>query len=432
MRRLFLFLFFAAAALLFLLNAPTLDMLGYPYSNDSGPVLTRIHPATFLLAVALVVAIVLAPYRLLRELRSPVLLFFLFATVCLLIRAVMLVMSGITGGELTLVITNFLTPILAMLCVALILPHEANAFATFIRLFFVVNSLVALAERAVGHRFIPSILDRFHDPRAAALVGHPLNGAVLTGLIIIFLVSARRGRMPVWMRFGEIALHAAALFAFGGRSAIVFTPVILLLQAVAGRNRAGEAKISFAQRAAPFALLMVGVSLTMLPIKFVDDTLDRFTQDNGSAQTRNSAIEMISRLPMRDLLTGLNVQERMALSRFYNTTQGIELSWVALLMDFGLIAVLPMMVAFPLYLLATARSLDRSAFYMVLFFLFVTFGSLSIGVKSLLVVQLLLMMLTLARARPVSLTFRESLGAASRSETSGAVSSRDRAIRLET
>ena len=61
-----------------------------------------------------------------------------------------------------------------------------------------------------------------------------------------------------------------------------------------------------------------------------------------------------------------------------------------------------MMFGLPLFLWRMSQTLDRSAFYMGMLFMIVTAGSLSIGVKSLLIPQCVLMMLFLSQRRYVA------------------------------
>ncbi len=397
MRRIFLGLVILGFGLLFVLGGVTLDWLGWRYTLDDGPFITKIHPATYILVIAALFALFHSPYRVIQLFTNRIFLLYLAATFILLLRAILFQMGGVTGGELTMVLTNFVTTGLALICATCLTPADLAKGALPIRGFFVVNSFMALAERAQGHRFIPSFLDTLHEPRAAALVAHPLNGSLLTGLMIVHLVTARRGAHPVWHRLPELVLHGIAMFAFGGRSAIVFTPTILLLSAILGRNRTGLARLTIMQRALPLAVLALGIGLIFLPIPFVDQTLDRFSNDNDSANTRNGAMQFFMALPKANILAGIDINQRMTFAAFFHTAQGIELSWLAIIITFGLAAALPMMIAFPLLLYQTSRSLDRSAFYMAAFFLVVTAGSLSIGSKSLLVAQCFVMMFVLSQ-----------------------------------
>jgi hypothetical protein len=173
---------------------------------------------------------------------------------------------------------------------------------------------------------------------------------------------------------------------------------MLVLSSLAARNRAGEARVSLFQRSLPFLLVLLGIGLVFLPIDFVDATLDRFTNDANSAVQRDSALGMVLTIPMRELLFGLDIYQRIALMRSFDAA-AIELAWIALTITYGLLATLPMMVALPLVIYTISRQLDRSALFMGILFIVVTAGSLSIGVKSLLVCEFFLMVLILCQPK---------------------------------
>jgi hypothetical protein len=406
MNRASYWLLVASAFLLLFVNGTVLDLIGWSYSLDSGSTITKFHPGTYLLVVTLVVATYQTPFRVLRAVRDPAMILFLVATFVLFVRAIFIVRAGDTGGEFSAVITNFLTTALFLIIAGSLDATTFSRFVILVRTFFVLNSLMALAERAIGHRFVPSFLDSTSDTRAAALVAHPLIGSLLTGLMLIWLVSARRQRLPIWTRLPEIGLHAAAMFAFGGRSALVATPTVLLLSAIMGRPKRGEASISSLQRVLPFAVLLLGIILIFAPIPFVDATLDRFSEDGNSASTRDSAIQMITTIPTSDLLFGMRSIDRTLLANFYKTPAGFELAWISLTATYGLLAVIPMAIALPVLLFRTARKLDRSAFYMAIQFLIVTAGSLSFGVKSLVIAQVFIMMSFLSQPTWMELSAR--------------------------
>lgn len=404
MARFFYILFFVCTGAIFLLGPHVLDLLGWRFTDDNGPALTRLHPATYLMFVTTALAYLAFPKKFRRALASWPFVVFLVATLILLVRAIIFAVGGVTGGELTTVLCNFLTPALFYLCARCVPMEDFTKLEAPLRIFLALNSVMALAERAVGFRFIPGFLDKTTDIRAAALVGHPLNGSLLTGLILVYLVTARRSDSPIRNRIPEMLIHALAMFAFGGRAAIVFTPIILILSAILGKRRAaGQANISWAQRALPFSVVVAGLGLIFLPLTFVDQTIDRFTNAGNSTQARNSGVDILMAEKTSDLLLGMEAPDRVALWTIYKTPAGIELAWLSLIQTFGLLCVLPMMVALPWFLYNIAKPLDRSATYIMFLFLVITAGSLSFGVKSLTIIQCMMMMMILSQPKLLSI-----------------------------
>lgn len=401
MRQLRYILLVASAALILLFNASLLDFLGWKYTEGSGSIITKIHPAFYTLLLLAVIQLFYGGRAVWRTALSPTYIFFIFAALMLLVRAVLIVQSGITEGEFTAVVVTWLIP--ALLIIGLIGQSRETLmeWGTPVRLFFLFNSLMGLTERLIGHRFIPGLIDNagFLDHRAAGMLAHPLNASMLTGIMIVILVSARPGKTPAWMRVPEIALHIAAMFAFGGRAALVFTAATVILSGLFAWQAKSETRLGLFQRLLPYIVILGGFILVSLPIEFVDATLDRFTNDTQSSETRNSAVQMLGMLDLNELLWGINANRRSILMDFFGSRHGIEISWIALAMSYGLAVTLPMLLALPMLLLKFARQLDRSAFYGAILFLAVTAGSLSIGSKSLLISQFLVMIVALSQKR---------------------------------
>ncbi len=404
MYQLIYYVVIAAVTLLFLFNAPMLNLVGWPYTMPGGSAATKIHPSFYLLLAGAGLSLFMGQRRSWGIVKTPRFIIYLIAALTLLGRAIAITLAGVNEGELSAILDTFVTPALLLVCLYVISPTDLSKLGSAIRIFFVFNSLMGLTERVVGFRFVPSFMDQFvTQDRAAALLGHPLNAALLTGTLVVYLTTTVQGRTLASIRIPEILLHALAMFAYGGRSALVFTIAVVLLGSIMIRQRADGPKVGMAQRLLPFIIVLAGIGLVFLPIPFIDATLDRFTNDTGSAQTRDSALQVFGMLSTQELLTGTLVTQRQTWMTFLNTPFGFEICWVALTVTYGLLATIPMMIGLPTLLLGTARGLDRSAFYIAILFIVVTIGSLSVGSKSLLLSQTLVMMLTLSQRNGLSI-----------------------------
>jgi hypothetical protein len=394
------YLVLGGIALTFLFNGPLLDLVGWNYVAAQGSVVTKIHPALYIFAVAAALGLISNDGRYRGILIRPWFTIYLVTAVILSARAV-LNKDGVQG-QMAAAIVTFLMPAIMVIAVQGISRFQWESMGTVLRIFFVLNSLMGLAERLVGSRFIPSFIEGMRiDPRAAALLGHPLNASLLTGLLLVYLASARpRTGERVWLRFPEMLLHVCAMFAFGGRSALVFTTATILASAIWVRSSRGERRMSALQRALPFAILAIGVVLVFLPIPFIEATLARFQGDVSSTETRNAAFTMLQGVTGHDLLYGLTNERRQILLDFYNAP-AIEISWIALMLTYGLIPAVLIIIGLLILLAGSARSLDRSATWMALLVCVVSVGSLAIGSKTLLITQTLLMMYALSQKRVV-------------------------------
>lgn len=409
------YLALVCSLLLFFLGGQALDLLGWAYTSSSGSAITKIHPVTYIAAIGALAALLSLRPVYWRYVVSLPFLLFILAAAGLIYRAISIQKSGeIGGGEASGAIVTWITPALILIILQAVQKDQFNRLAATLRVFFVVNSVMALAERLVGHRFVPGFLDlETGESRATALLGHPLNGALLTGLLIVALVTAPRRGITPWIRLPEISLHMLAMFAFGGRSALILTPFILVISAVFGRQRNFGRGGSFFQRAIPLAAIAAGIMLLFLKVPFVDETLNRFTQDTRSSGTRDASIKLLNALTSDQLRWGADLSQRTILQTFFGLPHGIELAWISMAVTYGLVATIPVLIALPLLLFSTSSKLDRSAFYMTVLFLVVTGGSLSIASKSLLVAQMIVMIYVLCQLPEV---IRVNVGDLSSSE----------------
>jgi hypothetical protein len=390
----------AGCVLIFLFGYNLLELVGWRSLNGATSI-TKIHPSFYIFTITALLALASGGRQYWNLVAKPRFIFFFVAGIIMVVRAAEIVSSGVTGGELSAAFVTWVLPAMMLVCLQSIDGATFTQLGKVLRGFFVINSLMGILERVASIHIIPTLLVGTSDDRASALLAHPLNASQLTGLMLIHLVSARRGDAAIYTRIPEIVLHALAMFAFGGRSALVFTIAIILFSTLIARRKPGERNLTITQRALPPLVLGAGILLIFLPIPFIDATLDRFSNDGKSSATRDAAARMLGVLDSSEILFGVDSNRRTIIQAFFHSVNGIELCWISLTMTYGLLATLPMMIALPILLFRTAQQLDRSAFYMALQFIIVTAGSLSIGSKSLLISQTLVMMYALCQRRIV-------------------------------
>ncbi|RZI60454.1 MAG: hypothetical protein EOP14_01070 [Pseudomonas sp.] len=236
--------------------------------------------------------------------------------------------------------------------------------------------------------------------RAGGLIGHPLPSALITGCMIVYLLTSTNRRRSLLFSLPEVVLHAAALFAFGGRTGLVLVPLVVAISVILPAPGVPFVR-RLGQRIAIVAILAGAMLATQLQIGPVQAALSRFESDSGSSETRYAAIEMVRELPTSDLLWGVSASERELLRLKYNTPIAVENPWVTLILIFGAVLLAPMAVALTVALFASAWPLDRSATMVVLYFLISASGYVSFGNKSLSIVQVMLMISALCGLRRV-------------------------------
>lgn len=385
-----------AAILSSLLVSPALlYALGINYASDAGSPLEKLHLSTLLCVLAFGLC-ALFDGRLRFSLITPRSFALLLAIVALAAAQLLVLRRPVTG-----LVVTFLTPVLLLYLLALADPALRRRIRALVAGVLLLNSLVGLAEFALGATLLPRVagaVEIHGDTRALGLIGHPLTASFLTGIMLIYLVISRMmTRFDRWAVL-QIAIHAMALLAFGGRLALLATVFLLAIYilfdgtALARRSPTARWLIRYAIALAGFlaggVMLLSGLAAQMLA---------RFAADGGSASTRWAAIDIVAHLDLDGLLFGLPPARRDAMLLAFGTPYGIEITWLAWLVDYGLFISLGLATVLALVLRACLCGATRVHVYMVAYFLICITGAQGLGAKSLLLAWLVILLLTFRR-----------------------------------
>ena len=386
--------------LLFLTGDNIISAFGWHYSSPDASLVQKIHPLLFIfLPIALLSAFRGKAAGLASRLRVTwwILAYTAYIFIFFILTLITTRLSkSEAGGELSQILVTLIMPIAVFSSFAFVKAPQYSLIAVSIRCVLLVNSLVAILEQVLHRRFLPiwysdySHALRF-DWRSGGFLGHPLNSATVTGLLIMYLVIAD-GR-KFYRRIPEISLHAVAMFAFGGRAALINIILIVVLRVIALSWQMMSGRSGSITRYLLGAVAALGVALVALPLPFFQKALDRFQNDHGSSQTRVDALRMFLEMPPGSLLFGMSATEREALFLRYKLISGVESAWGTWIIDYGLLASLAIMILLFAFLFRLTRILEPSARYMLLYFLAVTTTSLSLGSKSLLLSEFIAIVL---------------------------------------
>ena len=380
-----------------------LPALGWDWISDSGQAWMKFHPATYLFAIGAMIGLSSSRMRYWSLLLSWTYGPFAIMTLVFIIRAILIARaSSDPTGAVGIAITNFLTPILLLVAAAGLTAQDWRRMGGLLRILLIINSIIALVESVLQISFFFPQESRVF--RAGGLIGHPLPSALVTSCMIVYLLTANNRRSSLATALPEVVLHAAALFAFGGRTGLVLVPLVVAINALLPAPGIPIVR-RIGQRIAITAILASALMATQLQIGPVQAALSRFDSDSGSSDTRYAAIEIAKDLPANDFLLGVTADKRDHLMLKYDTTITIENPWVALILIFGAILVIPMSASLITLLFGQARPLDRSASMMVIYFLIAASGYVSFGSKSLSIVQLLLMISALCQNQATAPAF---------------------------
>jgi hypothetical protein len=318
----------AASVVLLAVSGGMLWDLGYNYDGLTGSPLTKIHPFTYFIFVALL-------WRALQSgeplgfvsgciARQPAACWLLAVTGMLVLLTALRAGPGMAGF-----VDTFGGPAAYALLLGEFSEDDLKPLRTALHLIMTVNALMGLLEFADHTLIFPYRLDgvaHLEDTRSTALQGHPLINAALTGVYIVSLMAGAKA-MPALTRAGLILLQFAALVVFGGRTAIIvalaLAPLFVVYFAFATLRRGRVPLLAAAVAAAGLPLLALAVGAA-LASGLADPLLMRFVDDNGSAATRVIMFDMLGPFSWPELLVGPDIEQVESLRRHFGLEQGVE------------------------------------------------------------------------------------------------------------
>ncbi len=343
-RRLGIALIFLAITCYLTMSGYFLDNLGYSYTADGGAFPVKIHPGTYLLTLAfLTISLPVNPLRFVIASwqRSPAL--WTYSTTMTVIFAWLLFRFG-TSGTAYIIDCLIVPPIVAVIARTMPAQRQRQLFLWTLTLVS-VNAVIGVGEFLTQTRLTPFIIsgqvieeDYF---RATALLGHPLQNALMTAMTLFILPALRHRPLLMLTLMGLMVL---GLVAFGGRTAMVATLMVGLLSAPL------TLVVLLRQRGLSYrgclltiiALIMAPLSMVMIYLVFGDEA--RVFQTlywDTSAQSRLDAVRVFAQISDTDLLLGIGPQGLIGLVGRLKTEIDIitiENGWLSLALQFGLIA----------------------------------------------------------------------------------------------
>ncbi len=376
-----------AAITAFVVSAMTLYRFGVMYDAPGGSFLLKLHPATYLFLLALLLDIAgrpdALPYIVDLPRRFPGVAFFV-ANWTLIVAYVALFQHT----PVTPLIDSFFCAVAMLVLYEDFDEDERALMRRLLHLVMFVNACIGILEFATHFRLTPFVTGGrliTNDYRSTALLGHPLLNAGSTGLyaLMLFFGGDRSLRPP--LRFGLLVTQLVALVPFGGRTSLVLTIGLIALGSLRGIAEILRGR-RFDMRVALIAMLVLPLIAVVLAAAWqggvLDPLIDRFTDDKGSAEARVVIYQLFDSFSLEGILLGPNPDQLASLQATLGIEYGIENSWLGLVFQYGAL----MTVAFALGLFALIGELwRRSHAYgavMVFFFLIQVSSSASLSVKS--------------------------------------------------
>ena len=338
-----------------LLSDPLLGALGFHYSGETGSFYEKIHPGTWFIAAGFA-ALLLQRSNPLQELyvlgreQTASLALLIVCMVCFMY---IVARSGV-GGSTFMIETHMLPPICVLILCTTPAPLCRRALHLFIAI-ALLNSGIGIAE-AVGKfrlfTFDPhwTVLHETYF-RSSALLGHPLNNAMFTAIALcVVLAMDYRG----WLKALLTVLMLVSLVAFGGRAALLFSTIAVLLR---GASMLRRNMLSHKLMLLTAPILLIG-GLVVVIQSPIGARIAAHGLWDASAHSRFLAPIVLDFMKPEEMIFGVSMDRIMEITARVNQVvpiSYIENPWLLMFMALGA-------VMFPLWLAATlafARRLLR-------------------------------------------------------------------------
>ena len=373
--------------LLLTISGLALTELGWNYGEAGGSALEKIHSATLVAVVVLILSAAMRGNPLTAFIRTmeayPGIIVYFAGIVVLMAHA-----AFVAGLPFTVFIDTFVLPAVMFFLLRDISEERRRTLALLVHALLAINAIVGISEFLFGFRVTPLYIEGEvleAEWRSSALLGHPLANAILTGCYMIMLVKGGARDLPQLLRPVSFTLAMAGMVVFGGRAATAFMIMIMLLLVLkrAAQILSGD---RFNTRSLLTGLMMVPViALTVIVLQqsgFFDQFLARIVDDEGSASTRVEMFELFKYLNWYDFLLGPDPHQIATLMAQYGLLYGIESFWIATMLLHGVIVAFLFFAALFFFCREVVMSAGTGAFVVFVYFFAVASTSVSLAAKS--------------------------------------------------
>ncbi|MDQ0319708.1 hypothetical protein QO002_001846 [Pararhizobium capsulatum DSM 1112] len=300
------------------------------------------------------------------------------------------------GGDLSSIIVTFLAPGMLAYALQFASRRTISIVSTFLAFFFVANSMLGIFEFLSGLRLLPFYAaDQLitFDNRPTALLGHPLINALLTCAVLLISLSKLVSLGLALRRLFCAGLHLCAAVVFGGRAALVLSGCLATFFLFRHFGVLSKVRVFFSRRAMTLALLGL-ICLAMLFMSGIaDPLLERFVASAKSDHARIASAAVLTQLTPVEWLIGMEPDLRRAYQAMLETPFGFESAPIAMTTAYGLPLTLLLLLSTWSLLSRFARDAFAGSRAVIVYLMLASWTSLSIGSKSLLISQMLIILL---------------------------------------
>jgi len=389
--RLSVALAFLSVAMQLTISANLLLIMGIHYDVAGGSPLVKINPATDVAVLALAVRLFEQgdPVGALLRLFGANRLIAIFVVAFVAVIGYSLISIGVTGSAA--LIDSYLSAGILMLVLCDISRVERRVLGAIMLSLYMANNVIAVIESVTRHLLIGLYIGtyEYRAPyivfRADALYDHPLTGAMMTSMGIFLLLQMRL--RPV-ITMALLGLSLVALFAFGGRAALVATVATLLavgawflISDLVHRRLTGFRLLAVIGAVAfGFAVSWVVITQTAIADRIVSqDYVD------SSAKVREVQFLVPGLMNIKEFLLGIEVDRLPQLVSevgLHPPFTGIENFWLLAFVNLGALGFAVYLIGFLSFLYDLWRRVPLFGRLMLLVIIAVASTSNSLGAKS--------------------------------------------------
>ena len=389
----------AAAIVAFVVSPMTLQALGLAYEAPGGGALQKLHPATYLAILALILEAASRSrplaYLGALPLRCPGAALFALNLALIVAYAALFqktpvapLIDSFTVGAVLLTLYDDLSQ------------RERATLRLALHAVMFVNACLGLAEFAFDFRLTPFVAGGraiVGDYRSTALLGHPLLNAGTTALYAAMLILGGDRALRPPLRLALTTIQLVALVAFGGRTSLTLALGVVCLASLksVGETLGGR---RFDLRSAIAAALVAPLAAAAAAAAWFGGALapliERFTADRGSAQARVVAFDLFDAFSLQDILLGPDPQRLATLQTTLGIEYGVENGWLGLVFEYGALMTFFFLIGFAALLWELWRRAKSGGWAIILLFLVQASSSASLSVKTFAFNQFALLMLS--------------------------------------
>ncbi len=362
-----------------------LENIGVQYVSEGGNPVFKLHLYSYLTVIMFATSFLNRQIRLSFSGLGGLESYWLVSVACISFVVIYgLFRQGMSG--MAYLVDTVLTPLLMVPLLLLLEDKQKDTIIKILAWLVLINSFIAIVEFSLSRSFIFVEFLSFSHFRSPALLGHPLNNALITATLAPLLMA--KTRLPAPFYFFTVLL---SLFAFGGRGAMgifILGSIVISLPVIKRFMTHGVTMTmrKFSLYQIVFFLVLIAGGAVLVLTSIGDRILSKLYIDN-SAQARFDVFAILAQMDTREWLLGASNTLKSNLA-FFIGQKTIENYLVGWLFSFGLLGAVPLLISvfnMPIRMVAN-MPLNAKVSLMSLFLVSITNNALSVKTTVLLFV----------------------------------------------